>query len=311
MEKCTKCGSVISDNDPMAWKCTECGKAFRINLSRLKKLCVLKDKPENAGKALLKCSTCGNGLDNGNEMIACKCSACGNIMSGSLRDFADGDKCISSYGNKNASTHTIYPQTNNQIKNNHYTQSASPEQDFKPIHKICLACIIISIFVSVVSIIYIKNPNLWIKDFENSKNSKQALLENLDKNTTISNEKTHSDSTYAHTCEADGCNNEGIKCITGLNDTLEYYCLNHYQELENMLDDIIEDTSQPAAFTNIRASSTTKCAHSGCNNYIAPSGDTSYCVTHSHKCLECGIYIDEDALFCVYCIVEAFDEASE
>ena len=53
MEKCTKCGSVISDNDPMAWKCTECGKAFRINLSRLKKLCVLKDKPENAGKALL------------------------------------------------------------------------------------------------------------------------------------------------------------------------------------------------------------------------------------------------------------------
>ena len=88
MEKCSKCGSVISDNDPMAWKCTECGKAFRVSLSKLKKLKALKDKPENAGKMLLKCSACGNGIDNGNEKIACKCSACGNVMMGKLRDFA-------------------------------------------------------------------------------------------------------------------------------------------------------------------------------------------------------------------------------
>lgn len=305
MEKCSKCGSVISDNDNMAWKCMECGKAFRVNLSKLKKLYVLKNKHENIGKSLLKCPTCGKDIDNGNEMIACKCSACGNIMSGSLGDFADGDKCISCYNNKNEGTQTIYPQTNNQIKTNHYTQSASPEPKFKPIHKICLACIIISIFVSIVSIIYIKNPNLGIKDFENSKNSKQAQLENLD------DKKTQSNSTYTHTCEADGCYNEGIKSIKGLNDTLEYYCLDHYQELENIINDMIGDSSQSTTFTNIRASSTTKCAHSGCNNYIAPSGDTSYCVTHSHKCLECGIYIDEDALFCIYCIVEAFGEASE
>lgn len=91
MKKCSKCGSVISDNDKMAWKCTECGKAFSVNLSKLKKLQMLKNKPENTGKSLLKCSVCGNGLDNGSEMIACKCSACGNIMSGSLGDFADGD----------------------------------------------------------------------------------------------------------------------------------------------------------------------------------------------------------------------------
>lgn len=94
MKKCSKCGWVISDNDKMAWKCTECGKAFRVNLSKLKKLYALKNKPENSGKSLLKCSACGKGIDNGNEMIACKCSACGNIMSGSLRDFADGDKSL-------------------------------------------------------------------------------------------------------------------------------------------------------------------------------------------------------------------------
>lgn len=88
MEKCSKCGSVISDNDVMAWKCMECGKAFKVNLSKLKKLQALKDKPENTGKMLLKCPTCGNGIDNGNEKIACKCSACGNIMMGKLKDFA-------------------------------------------------------------------------------------------------------------------------------------------------------------------------------------------------------------------------------
>lgn len=53
MEKCSKCGSVISDNDNMAWKCMECGKAFRVNLSKLKKLYVLKNKHENIGKSLL------------------------------------------------------------------------------------------------------------------------------------------------------------------------------------------------------------------------------------------------------------------
>ena len=91
MEKCSKCGSAISDNDVMAWKCMECGKAFKVNLCKLKKLQVLKNKPENTGKMLLKCPTCGNGIDNGNEKIACKCSTCGNVMMGNLRDFVIDD----------------------------------------------------------------------------------------------------------------------------------------------------------------------------------------------------------------------------
>lgn len=97
MEKCSKCGSAISDNDPMAWKCTECGKAFRVNLSKLKKLQALKDKPENAGKMLLKCSACGNGIDNGNEKIEYKCSSCGNVMIGNLRDFMNNNIKTSIY----------------------------------------------------------------------------------------------------------------------------------------------------------------------------------------------------------------------
>ena len=63
--------------------------------------------------------------------------------------------------------------------------------------------------------------------------------------------------------------------------------------------------STRASFTNKYGTSTTKCAHPGCSNYIASSGDTNCCVIHSRKCLECGKYIDEDATYCMDCIQKA------
>lgn len=92
MNKCSKCGAVISDNDYMAWKCMSCGKAFKVNLSKLKQVQAQKDKLENAGKTLLKCPACGNGMDDGNEKIACKCSACGNVSGGNLKYFVSEEK---------------------------------------------------------------------------------------------------------------------------------------------------------------------------------------------------------------------------
>ena len=62
---------------------------------------------------------------------------------------------------------------------------------------------------------------------------------------------------------------------------------------------------QTTTFTNAYGTPTTKCMHSGCKNYIAPSGDTSYCKEHSNYCLECNAYIDEDALYCISCIEKA------
>ena len=56
------------------------------------------------------------------------------------------------------------------------------------------------------------------------------------------------------------------------------------------------------AFTNKYGTPTTKCAHDGCSNYIASSGDTNCCTVHSNKCLECGKYIDEDAMYCMDCL---------
>ncbi len=59
------------------------------------------------------------------------------------------------------------------------------------------------------------------------------------------------------------------------------------------------------SFTNKYGTPTTKCAHPGCNNYIAPSGDTNCCVTHSNRCADCGKYIDEDAMYCMDCLTKA------
>ena len=56
------------------------------------------------------------------------------------------------------------------------------------------------------------------------------------------------------------------------------------------------------SFSNAYGTSTTICAHDGCTNYVASTGDTNCCVMHSNRCAECGKYIDEDAIFCASCI---------
>lgn len=58
-------------------------------------------------------------------------------------------------------------------------------------------------------------------------------------------------------------------------------------------------------FTNAYGTSTTRCAVSGCNNYIASSGDTNCCTIHSNRCLECRKYIDGDATYCMSCLTKA------
>ncbi len=69
-------------------------------------------------------------------------------------------------------------------------------------------------------------------------------------------------------------------------------------------------TSSKSAFTNKYGTATTKCAHSGCDNYIASSGDTNCCTAHSNICLECFKYIDEDAMYCMSCLTSAATNSS-
>lgn len=69
-------------------------------------------------------------------------------------------------------------------------------------------------------------------------------------------------------------------------------------------------SASSVSFTNKYGTPTTICAHSGCSNYIASTGDTNCCTTHSNRCFECDKYIDEDALFCMDCL-EKYSSSSQ
>ena len=71
-------------------------------------------------------------------------------------------------------------------------------------------------------------------------------------------------------------------------------------------DDSYSSDSSYSSFTNKYGTPTTKCVQSGCNEYIASSGDTNCCVAHSNNCRKCGDYIDGDAMFCMSCLEDAF-----
>ena len=77
-----------------------------------------------------------------------------------------------------------------------------------------------------------------------------------------------------------------------------------YDSASDDSDDSTDDTtgSVSSSFTNKYGTATTNCAHAGCDNYIASSGDTNCCTVHSNTCQNCGKYIDEDALYCMDCL---------
>ena len=84
--RCSKCGKEISDDIIIAWKCNSCGKALKGMKSQLQNLLIKKKL--NSQKPLLKCPTCKNDLDDGNERIFWKCS-CGNVNEGKLKEFEE------------------------------------------------------------------------------------------------------------------------------------------------------------------------------------------------------------------------------
>lgn len=75
----------LSITDKIAWKCTSCGKAYRVKLSYLQK--IQEKKNSNGAASLLRCKECGVPLDNGNEKIFWKCS-CGNVQSKKLQEYS-------------------------------------------------------------------------------------------------------------------------------------------------------------------------------------------------------------------------------
>lgn len=172
MKECSKCGTIISDSDNIAWKCLECGKVFNVKFSKLKELQMLKDKPENIGKALLKCPACGKCIDNGNEKIACKCSTCGNVMMGDFRFFA-GQKKIEINDKQDNSTYNEL----NTFSRKHLRKS----QKVKKSIIFALIVVLIGIAISIPTIRkkYIENQATSLLKSELKQFSDELVLEDI------------------------------------------------------------------------------------------------------------------------------------
>lgn len=91
MNQCTNCGAAITDDDLIIWKCQECGKKYKIKMSKVRQMQILKNKTENTGKSILRCRECGIEMDNGNEDLSFKCRKCVEVISGNLEYFASDD----------------------------------------------------------------------------------------------------------------------------------------------------------------------------------------------------------------------------
>lgn len=87
MNQCTNCGAAITDDDLIIWKCPECGKKYKIKMSKVRNIKKQKDKSENAGQFFVKCKNCGKFMDDGSEELLFECHICSKVLKGNLDSF--------------------------------------------------------------------------------------------------------------------------------------------------------------------------------------------------------------------------------
>ena len=100
--------------------------------------------------------------------------------------------------------------------------------------------------------------------------------------TSINNQTTtQSEKAYTHTCEVNGCKNEGTHTITGFSGATEWYCDEHYKEMEDIINMMVEDV---AADSN--------------NSYTSPSSSSAidYDATLEYSSGDVLICSSEDAM---------------
>ena len=89
-----------------------------------------------------------------------------------------------------------------------------------------------------------------------------------------------SSSSIKHYCDASGCIKEGTKVVTGLSGDLEYYCKEHYDEMQNIIDDMEEDVGSGSYSTH----KCEECSKEGTHELTGLDGDPEYyCTEHYNQ----------------------------
>ena len=99
-----------------------------------------------------------------------------------------------------------------------------------------------------------------------------------EKTTRVMTEAT-TEKSYDHVCEASGCTKEGTKSITGISGATEYYCTQHYNEIQSMIGDMENDVGNGSESKHTCEAS--GCTKEGTHSLTGLGGDTEYyCTQH-------------------------------
>lgn len=156
--------------------------------------------------------------------------------------------------------------------------------------------ICVTIFSVVVIFLAMTDTNTTPETQETTIETEDTYHPDYDSDSSYSNDSSEtsydSDSSYdyssssntiEHYCEVDGCTEDGTKSITGLDGEPEYYCLTHYQEMQDIISDMEEDVGTGTASTH----QCEECSKEGTHELIGLSGGTEYyCTEHYNEMVE-------------------------
>lgn len=121
-----------------------------------------------------------------------------------------------------------------------------------------------------------------LDDLDDSSSSSSSS-NNANSSSSSSLYSSSSSKTIEHYCEADGCYKEGTKAITGLSGEVEYYCYDHYQEIQDIISMMEEDVGSGTASKH----QCEECSKEGTREIVGFSGETEYyCTEHYNEMVE-------------------------
>lgn len=92
-----------------------------------------------------------------------------------------------------------------------------------------------------------------------------------------------SSSSIEHYCEASGCTKEGTKVVTGLSGDPEYYCQEHYDEMQSIIGDMEEDVGSGSYSTH----KCEECSKEGTHELTGLDGSPEYyCTEHYNQLVD-------------------------
>lgn len=98
-----------------------------------------------------------------------------------------------------------------------------------------------------------------------------------------SSSSSSSSSSVEHYCDASGCTKEGTKVVTGLSGDPEYYCQEHYDEMQSIISDMEEDVGSGSYSTH----KCEECSKEGTHELTGLDGSPEYyCTEHYNQLVD-------------------------